>query len=1072
MSRRRYSRRASTKAPNDESQSETEDHKVLFSNETDSDDEQLYENLDDLRKMISKSDNESGSEAGLISDFQGDDDNLESESGDESDNSGGRDSLLDEFTDYEMSEEDDEQNFMDAIREANNFKVKRRKKKNGKMSRHKRDRVVDPEVADLLSRANEAVVRNDLQGAEGLYNEISKKGPRNFAAYETLGDIYQLQGRLNDCCNSWFLAAHINSSDWEFWKIVAVLSADLEHYRQAIYCFSRVININHEEWESLYRRALLYKKIGQLGKALEGFQKLFNHNPYDANFLRELAILYVDYDKIEEAIKLYKNIYETNIHRRWAIENALENAMDSSSDSSDSSEDTDGENEDGTSKKKKKNKHDDDKEEEEQLAEEHLEEMQLYPDINWKKINKKYKCIPFDWSSLNIVTELYLKLPIGSAAGLKVIKSYARWIQHRENQTFWNDVSDDSEFDLRRTKNARFETLPPNEKSKSYTLPIDIRVRLGLIRLANDNFPEAMNHFQSLYDENFEDISDLHFEVALALTKAEKFQEAIDFFLPLLSFEDFHNVQLFSALGKCYKETENYEEAMKYYENAVELAPEVLENKLDLAEVHYHLGNQDDFKAILADVSAIRKRQEAALYGSLEGVQSPKKKGNNAEKDKSSKPLLEDSMFRQYHGKRKKTPQDLERERIDRERKITTKVVDKFNSLKDYEEGIQNGEDKLIRPWIDTVSDLVDVFSSIKNFFVRNRSKKFVGIIRRTKKFNTVLDYQLERLSKLSEGDNLSDGLPLMEERVTLTSTTELRGLTYDQWFELFMHLALTLTKYQSVEDGLSIIETAQEVNVFVQNPQRAKMMKFVKLAIVLEIENEEELAENLRGLLNQFQFNRKVLEVFMLSLSHGQMSTEILSTTVQQKFFLRQIKAFDSCRFDTHVNGQASITNKVVVNPDKLASPYLYYIYAVLLYSSRGFLSALQYLSWLEKDTPDDPMVNLLMGLCHTHRSMQRLTANRHFQFLHGLRYLYRYYDIRSTMYSELEKQEADYNVGRAFHLMGLTSIAITYYNRVLEDYKDEELKKHAAYNCVVIYQGSGNIKLANSIMEQYLSI
>lgn len=1076
MSRRRSSRNPDALVRDDGPPSgEEEQRNTLFTPESDSDsdnDDQLYGNLDDLRKMISQSDDEFATGLGVLSDFQAsDDDNISNESGEESDNSQGHDSLLDEFSDYEMSEEDDEQNFMDAIREANNFKVKRRKKKNGKMTRHKRDRVVDPEVADLLSRANEAFVRNDLQVAEGLYNEIIKKDPRNFAAYETLGDIYQLQGRLNDCCNSWFLAAHINSSDWEFWKIVAVLSADLEHYRQAIYCFSRVININHEEWESLYRRALLYKKIGQLGKALEGFQKLFNHNPFDANFLRELAILYVDYDKIEEAIKLYKNVYDTNIHRRWAIENALENAMDSSSSSSESSDESDGE-ENGASKKKKKSKNSDEDVEDEQLPEEHLEEMQLYPDINWKKINKKYRCIPFDWSSLNIVTELYLKLPIGSAAGLKVIKAYARWIQHRENQTFWNDVSDDSEFDLRRTKNSRFEALPPSEKSKSYTMPIDIRVRLGLIRLANDNFPEAMNHFQSLYDENFEDVSDLHFEVALALTKAEKFQEAIDFFLPLLSFEDFHNVELFSALGKCYKETENYEEALKYYESAVELAPDILENKLDLAEVHYHLGNQEDFKSILADVSAIRKKQEAALYGSLEGVQSPKKKGNHSEKDKSSKPLLEDSMFRQYHGKRKKTPQDLERERIDRERKITTKVVDKFNSLKNYEEAIQSGEERLVRPWIDTVSDLVDVFSSIKNFFVRNRSKKFVGIIRRTKKFNTVLDYQLERLSKLSEGDNLSDGLPLMEERVTLTSTTELRGLTYDQWFELFMNLALTLTKYQSVEDGLSIIETAQEVNVFVQNPQRAKMMKFVKLAIVLEIENEEELSENLRGLLNQFQFNRKVLEVFMLSLSHGQMSSEILSTTVQQKFFLRQIKAFDSCRFDTHVNGQASITNKVVVNPEKLASPYLYYIYAVLLYSSRGFLSALQYLSWLEKDTPDDPMVNLLMGLCHTHRSMQRLTANRHFQFLHGLRYLYRYYDIRSTMYTELEKQEADYNVGRAFHLMGLTSIAITYYNRVLENYKDEELKKHAAYNCVVIYQGSGNIKLANHIMEQYLSI
>ncbi|CAI4539864.1 CBM_collapsed_G0024420.mRNA.1.CDS.1 [Saccharomyces cerevisiae] len=66
-----------------------------------------------------------------------------------------------------------------------------------------------------------------------------------------------------------------------------------------------------------------------------------------------------------------------------------------------------------------------------------------------------------------------------------------------------------------------------------------------------------------------------------------------------------------------------------------------------------------------------------------------------------------------------------------------------------------------------------------------------------------------------------------MEERVTLTSATELRGLSN--------------RKYQSVEDGLSVVETAQEVNVFFQDPERVKMMKFVKLAIVLQMDDEEE---------------------------------------------------------------------------------------------------------------------------------------------------------------------------------------------------------------------------------------
>ncbi|QLG70167.1 hypothetical protein HG535_0A01060 [Zygotorulaspora mrakii] len=1007
--------------------------------------EQFFDNLDDYRKMISDDEDMDvqENEAGML------------DVSDHENYASGADSLLAEFSDYGEMSEDDEEDFMDAIREVHNFKVKR-KRKDGRpkpgAGRARRPRVLDPEVSQLLSEANEAFVRNDLQVAERLYNEVIKKDARNFAAYETLGDIYQLQGRLNDCCNSWFLAAHLNSSDWEFWKIVAILSADLDHIRQAIYCYSRVIHINNEEWECIYRRALLYKEIGQIGRALEGFQKLYAHNPFDSNILRELAVLYVDYNRINDAIDIYMKIFDSNVTRRNAIIAASESALESSD------EDSNGDDDDEENKQS------------ESPNEQDLEEMRLYPNINWKKISARYRCILFDWSSLNILAELFLKLPAGGASGIKIIKKCARWIERRENQTFWEDVADDSEFDDRRLKNSRFDVLTETEKEKSYTLPIDIRIRLGLLRLNNENFVEAISHFQFLYDENFPDISDLYFEVALALSKADKYKEAIDFFSPLLSVEEYCTLELYKPLAKCFKETEEYETAKKYYEQIVELEEDNLEEKLVLAEINYHLGNSDIFQGLLMEVVEQRKKQ--ASESNTPDRQKDTDGTDVVQKDASGKPLLEDSLFRRAGPKKKRTPQDTERERSEREKRISAKVLDKYNKLALYKIGVNDGKKEQKLLWIDTASDLVDVFSSVKNFFIKSRSKKFVGIIRRTRKFNKVIDYKIERLSKLSKGDNLLDGLPLMEERVTLTSATELRGLTYDQWFELFMELALTMTKYQSIEDGLSIIETAQEVNVFFQDPTRAKTMKFVKMAIVLQTENETELTENLRGLLNQFQFNRKVLQLFMYSLVRGQTALSIVSSTVHQKFFLRQLKAYDSIRYGKHVNGQASITNKKVSNPQKLNSPYLYYIYAVLLYSSRGFLSALQYLIRLEQDAPNDPMVNLLMGLSHLHRSMQRLTANRHFQILHGLRYLFKYYKIRISSYTDLESQEADYNIGRAFHLLGLLSLAVQYYNKVLNDYEDEKLKKHAAYNSIIIYQESGNTRLANHLMEKYLSI
>ncbi|CDO92765.1 unnamed protein product [Kluyveromyces dobzhanskii CBS 2104] len=1027
-----------------------------MSNEKD-DEEQFYEELDQYRELIERDKDEELNE---------EEENGKNDSEDEyNDNSF---DLLAEFSDYgEYSDDDyDEHTFMDAIRTANNFKTRKGKPsstKNGIVSKQRRERPLDPEVAQLLSEANEAYVRNDIQVAEQLYNKVIKADAKNFAAYKTLGDIYHLQGRFNDCCNSWFLAAHLNSSDWEFWKMVAELSAELSHVRQAIYCYTRAIRINNEEWESMYNRALLYKEIGQLGRAFDGFQKLYAYDPLDANILRELAVIYVEYNRVSEAIELYMTVFNDNVSRRNAFILASEDAIDSENESEDETEDAD---------------------EDLNLTQ---EELDLYPNVSLKKIAKRHKCIPFDWSSLNILAELLIKQN-GELNGIKTIKKCARWIQHRETQTFWEDVHDDSEFDNRRLRNAKFQSLTEREKSKSYSLPIDIRVRLGLLRLNNKNVSEAMQQFQFLYEEKFDEIADLYFEVGVQLSKLDKYQEAIDFLTPLSQLNEYTTIELYRPLSKCFRELDQLENAKAAFEKLVQFDPLDLEHKLSLAEVHHSLGNEEEFDRLLHEVVEERKKQSKESVPEAEKEVSPTKKVRPrlaiapleeelpSEEIRSAtlgtgKPLLEDHNYKKAPVKKKKTPEEIEREKKEREKKIRSNVLNKYGQLKIYKDGMEAGDATKTTLWIDTASDLIDIFSSIKNFFVKSRSKKFVGIIKRSRKFNKVIDYRIEKLSKLSQGENLMDGLPLMEEKITTSSTTELRGLTYDQWFELFMELALTIARLQSANDASSIIETATEVNVFSQHPERVKMMKFVKLAIILQLKDEQEVVENLRGLLNQFQFNRKILHLFMFSVSEGQTALRILSSTVQQKFFLRQLKAFDSIRFGQHVNGQASITNSVS-NPERKICTYLNYIYAMLLYSSKGFMPALQYLKRIEIEIDDDPMLDLMIGLSHLHRSMQRLTGNRHFQILQGFKYLYQYHELRHKYYSDIERQEADYNIGRAYHILGLFSPAVKYYKKVLDNYEDLNLKKHAAYNLILIYNESENFALSNHLMEQYLSI
>lgn len=81
----------------------------------DEDEEHLYGNIDDYKHLIQ---DEEYDDEDVPHDLQLSEDEYNSE----------RDSsLLAEFSDYGEISEDDEEDFMNAIREASNFKVKRRK---------------------------------------------------------------------------------------------------------------------------------------------------------------------------------------------------------------------------------------------------------------------------------------------------------------------------------------------------------------------------------------------------------------------------------------------------------------------------------------------------------------------------------------------------------------------------------------------------------------------------------------------------------------------------------------------------------------------------------------------------------------------------------------------------------------------------------------------------------------------------------------------------------------------------------------------------------------------------------
>lgn len=141
---------------------------------------------------------------------------------------------------------------------------------------------------------------------------------------------------------------------------------------------------------------------------------------------------------------------------------------------------------------------------------------------------------------------------------------------------------------------------------------------------------------------------------------------------------------------------------------------------------------------------------------------------------------------------------------------------------------------------------------------------------------------------------------------------------------------------------------------------------------------------------------------------------------------------------------------------------------------------------------SPRDPLLNLGLGIAYLRRAMQRVSENRHNLIVHvpsisfllilkAFYFFFNYYDMQAY------KQEAHFNIARAYHQIGLTHQAIPFYEAVLHWNKDVRknlllfieqsagytmLEGNAAHNLSLIYLSAGSPILAKSLLVKYCTV
>lgn len=337
----------------------------------------------------------------------------------------------------------------------------------------------------------------------------------------------------------------------------------------------------------------------------------------------------------------------------------------------------------------------------------------------------------------------------------------------------------------------------------------------------------------------------------------------------------------------------------------------------------------------------------------------------------------------------------------------------------------------------------------------------------------------------------------------------ELKGMSEEDILHIWRETCSALVQHGEVSEIARLVNrfTISQLNtVLVSFPGSADADPFVSPAVahsVREIAVDAVLsrrdgAEAIVDMLRSHLYSRPYdMELFVLA----QRARDLTSSPILLHNVLGRLAArYPSCVGALAILGQHALTTNMTTN------------------ALNAFHDVLRVL-------PDDPLVELLVGVAQVLNAMGRRSENRHSGILLGIAHLSRYQRLRcsgsndadcdrddsatsrrgdasggpdeadsssaregakvtaqacpnpSLVPLHVRQQESHYNLGRAFHHADLVTMAELHYRRVFECRDaagagggDRDICREAAFNLAHIYRASGNDDLAEEIIDKYL--
>ncbi|RCH84161.1 transcription factor TFIIIC subunit tfc4, partial [Rhizopus stolonifer] len=359
---------------------------------------------------------------------------------------------------------------------------------------------------------------------------------------------------------------------------------------------------------------------------------------------------------------------------------------------------------------------------------------------------------------------------------------------------------------------------------------------------------------------------------------------------------------------------------------------------------------------------------------------------------------------------------------------------------------------------------------------------------------------------KNRDTDNLNEEAHSMANRLRTR-------IPMNKWLRMIMRYAYVLTTFKRSLEAYNVLLKAISANVFYHDNPKKQALYLTMIGCGMIGKRGTMVQEGARWLCNYRQHKNDGFRIYAALVDSGYKDPTMYVSQNQLKYLTRMVRLMDAMVGNKNKENEGNNREQIrLLNEEILAmnidpaaasenyytryyhtptavpppivkkmnveglsslNPILLCLYGHMMTLSRSAVAASLFHMRAYAVAPKDRLNTLSLGISLLHTAIQRKSDDRHMQIVQGMMFIYEYAKLSG------HNQESEYNIGRAFHLLGLTHLAVTHYEKVLcmpapskAATRQPKPFDKAAYNLHLIYITSGSLSLAQILLQKYCAV